>query len=301
VAEFYYAVPLGNHPELIRTQHLLLQWVDQDGVRDIQKPDSFHITLCYVEDDQGADLVSVPLPKMNPFKVMAQRVNYFETPDGYAIHLEVEPSLPLQQIQRRVYRHAADGGAAVSAFGAADVWNPHVTMFYSDGKPAFGRLKTPLSLPVRQFVLSRGEYQVTDRYVLGGLNTMTELKASPYAMILNQLDNAARALNRARNAAYSNQGDRQVINSAVSKIESANNQVSRAARLLAQAKSMRDKRDSAKTSDTLGITAAKERALLRQSLEALAEIAGVPVPVQHTVTKVMDAVRWTHRNIHDGR
>jgi 2'-5' RNA ligase len=132
----YVIIPFFNNEKLTALQNYLKQrFADVKGFEAIQwqDPATFHITLCYHEDIEDADLDGAIITGFSSFEVLAHRENhngleFFSTEDGLALYANVAESEKLRDLQALVYAGFPEAG--ISPHSNPAEWTPHITMAY---------------------------------------------------------------------------------------------------------------------------------------------------------------------------
>jgi 2'-5' RNA ligase len=132
----YVIIPFFNNEKLTALQDYLKQrFADVKGFDAIQwqDPATFHITLCYHEDIEDADLDRAIITGFNSFEIVAHRENhngieFFSTEDGLALYANVAESEKLRTLQALVYAGFPEIG--ISPHSNPAEWTPHITMAY---------------------------------------------------------------------------------------------------------------------------------------------------------------------------
>lgn len=128
MAAKYFNIPLGRLPALVELQNLMRRRLPE-GTK-FNDPDTFHLTLVYVEDDKGVDLnfeeIAAGLPM---FGISGDYVTTFSAnEDGRAVHLRIEQSPQLIYLQSSIYYRAQAAGAKISEFSYPARWRAHITL-----------------------------------------------------------------------------------------------------------------------------------------------------------------------------
>lgn len=165
MAEKYFSIPLGNHPALMEVQQYL-QSVLPDGTQ-WQDPATFHITLVYIVDDMGKELTITP-PTLPAFGIGAWGIDFFATPDGYAVHLAIDRHPVLMALQTVLFYEAFIGGMIVSDKSWPSLYKPHITMAYTSEFPQLDSmsLPTPIHLQIEGFSQTAEGYNEVGNYAL---------------------------------------------------------------------------------------------------------------------------------------
>lgn len=168
MTEKYFSIPLGNNPVLTEVQQYLRSKLPDNT--QYQTPETFHITLVYITDDMGKDAGAITPPALPAFGIGAWGLDYFNTPDGLAIHLAVERNPQLTALQTMLFYGAFWNGMALSDKSWPALWKPHITLAYTpmpeEPLNLSMELPTPVHLQVERFALSEGEYVEIANYPL---------------------------------------------------------------------------------------------------------------------------------------
>lgn len=181
MAEKYFTIPLSNHPALLEVQQYLRAKLPE--VTTWQDPATFHITLVFITDDMGKDASTITPPALPAFGIGAWGLDYFNTPDGLAVHLAVERNPQLTALQTMLFYGAFWNGMALSDKSWPALWKPHITLAYmpmpEEPMNLSMELPTPVHLQAERFALSEGEYVEVANYPL--MMTMPGQAAEPIA------------------------------------------------------------------------------------------------------------------------
>lgn len=158
----YVYLSMANHPHAIEAQTRLrnvntdprIKWVD---------PALFHITLGYTTDiaADGLDSVIRDISPPQEFYVKGGEYLMFDTPDGWAVHIPIEPNTALGNLQSETARLlAAYQSGTMPAYFAAG-YKPHVTLCYvpKDTLPTIPTGKQFTAL-IDRVVIARSGYRV---------------------------------------------------------------------------------------------------------------------------------------------
>ena len=134
MAERYFSVPFPNHPALVQLQNYLRRVLPEGTV--YSDPNTFHLTLLYAEDDNGADLSAVSVPEIPIFGVGGSYVRRFPAGDkGEPVVLETGGNMSLYVLQGALYYAAVAAGAKISALSYPHSYRPHITLAYTAPRP----------------------------------------------------------------------------------------------------------------------------------------------------------------------
>lgn len=168
MTEKYFSIPLGNNPVLMEVQQYLRSKLPENT--QWQTPETFHITLVYITDDMGKDAGAITPPALPAFGIGAWGLDYFNTPDGLAIHLAVERNPQLTALQTMLFYGVFWNGMALSDKSWPALWKPHITLatmpLPEEPLNLSMELPTPVHLQVESFNLSEGEYVEVANYPL---------------------------------------------------------------------------------------------------------------------------------------
>lgn len=132
-------------------------------VKEWQDPDTYHLTLCYVEDVSDGVLAQVmsELPSDLPAALFADHSDWFEdNGDGYPVHLVVNMTTGLQALQQQVAKAFEKHSVVVSPHSQPEQYHPHVTLGYvSAAPPTLPLPATPFELPVKSLEVGRDNYR----------------------------------------------------------------------------------------------------------------------------------------------
>lgn len=118
--------PLPHEPAIKAIQDVVRGLIKGD-VLEWQDPATFHLTLCYASGTiEQTDSVSLDGDLQT---LIVDGVDSFDTPEGYAVHLKIRPSLDITTYQSRLVDSMRNAGMEVSTY--SDVWQPHITLCYA--------------------------------------------------------------------------------------------------------------------------------------------------------------------------
>lgn len=137
---------------ITRIQDVLRGLLKADGVNWIE-PDTFHVTLAYIEDGLLADVQSALPTDPVAFPVLVDGLRVFDAPNGYAIHLTLRKSGELMAAQASLAQNIQQTDAVLSAFSNSDDYQPHITLAYSP-EPVEPFNITPFPLVLKRIEVS---------------------------------------------------------------------------------------------------------------------------------------------------
>lgn len=128
MAAKYFNIPLGNLPALVELQNMLRRKLPEGTIYNA--PDTFHLTLVYVEDDKGIDLMFEEIASGLPvFGFTGDFVSTFEKRgENVPVILRIERSPQLIYLQSSIYYRAMAAGAKISQFSYPSRWRPQITL-----------------------------------------------------------------------------------------------------------------------------------------------------------------------------
>ena len=132
-SEAFAYIPLPNNPDILRVQRELKKIFVDDRI-EWQSAPTLHITLCYaklVSDEAIEKMVSlIDLERVEIQPVQGNGLEYFETPDGKALHIPILNTSVLDAIQYDIYSAFLSEAYDLSDFSKPELWKPHVTLAY---------------------------------------------------------------------------------------------------------------------------------------------------------------------------
>lgn len=126
-------IPLGNNADILRVQRELKQRFTDDRI-EWQSAPTLHVTLCYagiVSDsaiEKMSTLINLEQTELQP--VQSEEIDYFDTPDGKALHIPILKITTLDAIQADVYSAFQTEAYDLSAYSLPANWKPHITLAY---------------------------------------------------------------------------------------------------------------------------------------------------------------------------
>lgn len=161
--EQYFTIPLGNHPSLVEAQNLLRRAMPEMQFVD---PATFHVTLVYIEDTNGANLSEGnATPDLPLFGIGSWGIDAFATDQGYAINLRMERSPQLTYLQSALYYKAVGAGAKIGEYSYPARFRPHITLAYAPDEPQYYDYGT-VHLEIDRYILSGPEYTPIAEWLL---------------------------------------------------------------------------------------------------------------------------------------
>jgi len=129
VAKKFFSIPLGNLPALVEMQNLLRRRLPEGTTYN--DPATFHMTLVFVEDDKGIDLMFDDIARGLP--VFGVSGDYMTTLGGdenrgLAVVLRVERNPQLIYLQSSIYYNTQARGATISQYSYPARWRAHITL-----------------------------------------------------------------------------------------------------------------------------------------------------------------------------
>lgn len=158
----FISIPLKLDGNLVALQERIKQEIGAESI-EFQAPETLHVTLIYIPNISDADLTdALQSFRMRPIEIRATQFALFENVDGdgmeRALHLVVEPSVELRDLQAELYYALDDRGVAMSEYSQPSQYKPHITLGYLEPGIDF----SPFSFEYRRIVIemavSRGEY-----------------------------------------------------------------------------------------------------------------------------------------------
>jgi 2'-5' RNA ligase len=133
-----------------------------------QDPARFHLTLVHVPDISDDDLDAVLADLMGlpaAFQVEMVESTTLYSVNGIPLVLRVNPNPALVRLQSDLVRAIKARGRAVSTYSEPEEYEPHVTLALDLQPPEAmpGDIDEPFRLWVREFVITRNDYQETRR------------------------------------------------------------------------------------------------------------------------------------------
>lgn len=129
---------ISDAPAIAQVRETILRL----GATGLVQPDGYHVTLVYSHGDLPPSYTAAPLPIST---VTVVGIDSFDTPDGYAVHLVVQPTAPLVAAQQALYQSM--DGMERSPYSEPASYRPHITLAYSTNKIEATSLE-PFDLPV---------------------------------------------------------------------------------------------------------------------------------------------------------
>lgn len=127
----------------------------EDGLQlDWSDPESYHVTLVgfYCGDEEPA--LAYP-PFGQGYGLTASQLGYFNSEDGYSLHLAIDPDMMLKDYQAMLAALVRWNGYELSAYSEPDMWTPHITLGYSEAPlEALPILQAPVMIPTGSVALS---------------------------------------------------------------------------------------------------------------------------------------------------
>lgn len=169
MAKQYFSIPLPNYPALVELQDYLKKELPDATYQD---PATFHITLAYVEDDLGQDLSDVAVAENLPaFIAMGDYITKYETPDGYAVVLEITKNPQLIYLQAAIFYELKQRGVTLSGYSWPNLWRAHITLAYQENvsdEDRYQHIYMPgyAFVPVDGYSISGDGYQTVARHSL---------------------------------------------------------------------------------------------------------------------------------------
>lgn len=161
----FFNIPLANQPQLLDIQQWLRGKLPANAV--FNDPSTFHITLVYVPDGDMETVQQVQVPNNLPiFGLGASLIDAFDTPEGYAVHLRVEPSPTLNYLQSALFYAVKAMGMDVGSHSIPNAYKPHITLATVNEYPDLYSDFFPLHFTVTEFAATMDDYQVAQRYQL---------------------------------------------------------------------------------------------------------------------------------------
>jgi HK97 family phage major capsid protein len=109
------------------------------GVGEFTKPEELHVTLVYCTSggpEQATAWMQAGLNEQgDPLPLRVTGFGVFDTPDGHAIHLQIEPSPELVKLQTEQAQKAQAAGFTLSEYSQPAAYTPHITLAYVNDIP----------------------------------------------------------------------------------------------------------------------------------------------------------------------
>jgi len=117
--------------------------------------EDIHVTLIS-SNDAFLHEIQESLP-LNPaaFSITIDGIDSFDTPDGFAVHLTIRQEGSLVATQAAFAMMAEEKGAHISPFSEIDVYNPHITLCYTN--------KAVEQIDITPFTLLLNRIEVTNK------------------------------------------------------------------------------------------------------------------------------------------
>lgn len=158
----YFIIPLYSHAGLVEYQDYLR---DKLPGAEFVNPETFHITLLYMPDGRGDNELNVPTA-LPIFGLGGEWMDWFETPDGYAVHVRINATPQLTYLQAALFYEVRLRGINIGTNSWPGLYKPHVTLAYTKEQPPIIEPPLPLHFHVDRFELSKDEYQTVQTYPL---------------------------------------------------------------------------------------------------------------------------------------
>jgi 2'-5' RNA ligase len=151
-------IPLVNNREVLRIQRELKERFPDERI-DWQIPSTFHVTLCHaqtVTDTAIANFAS--LLRAEQIELHGAFLDVFETPDGKALHIRLEDTTLLDDVQRHVYEAFKLSADGISPFSIPEAYKPHITLAYMPNDVPFEMEAVSFSTLAYSLEVSRNDY-----------------------------------------------------------------------------------------------------------------------------------------------
>jgi 2'-5' RNA ligase len=170
MAERYFSIPLPNHAGLSELTAYLRTALPEAGTR-YADPATWHITLVYVPDagEDAGDLEQVEVAAAPVFGLGGSSFRLFETPEGSAVTMRIDPSPQLTYLQAAIFYAVRALGLETSAYSWPGLYQPHVTLAYTERMPEGGYIDFPyysMHLQVDEYALTGPDYAALRRFPL---------------------------------------------------------------------------------------------------------------------------------------
>lgn len=171
-----YAV-LGYFDDVKPIQHFA------DALRGILHPDTkwvnsdeWHVTLLQSDDAHFAAIQESLPTNPGAFSVTIDGMDWFDTNDGYALHLTLRQEGALPAVQSALAQTALENGITISPFSVPSHYKPHITLCYGVGSTDAFDI-TPFSLLINRIEVSNAAHEtiiqhnlkIADHYI-GGID-----------------------------------------------------------------------------------------------------------------------------------
>lgn len=167
----FFNIPLPNHEGLIEVQQYLKTELPEATFQD---PETFHITLVHVEDSGDKDLSAIEIPYVPIFGVGGERIRVFNTVDGYAVTLAIEPTAQLIHLQALLFNKMRAMGIAVSTHSWAGLFKPHVTLARTPIESSWVDIPAMVHFQIDRFVLTAEGFEELASFPLAATTAMGE-------------------------------------------------------------------------------------------------------------------------------
>lgn len=153
---------LAHHPDIAALQGFVQRF---SGPGNYEDPATFHITALYINSISDHDLIELlewsQDVGFSPFTVSANRLDVFETDDGRALHIVIEPNDLLIAAQAALHHRfvSAGYGDELSPFSDPTRYKPHVTLVYLPEDAPVPDVTFDLEFDVSKLVFARDEYE----------------------------------------------------------------------------------------------------------------------------------------------
>jgi 2'-5' RNA ligase len=124
------------------------------------EPDDFHITLVYCYGYTADGLIEPLIWAREGYAVLLDGLDFFDTPDGYAIHLTVRWDSASVVYQEELAANAEASGYELSEHSVPADWHPHVTLCYAPKPIKPVQLTKPIPLRITAIELSGDNHEV---------------------------------------------------------------------------------------------------------------------------------------------
>lgn len=173
----FVSLPLGARDELVSLQRKLKEQLTIGGI-EWQEPDTFHVTLCYVESIEDTELDQSIIESGKQLSIRIAHIGQFNNQDGRPLVLFVDHDENLDQLQASIYQQF-ENNDTVSPYSIPRSWQPHITMAYiPNGQDIPAIDIEPFTLGVDEVAYQKGEYEDYARVSLKSAHNHTHDKLS---------------------------------------------------------------------------------------------------------------------------
>lgn len=156
----YAYIPLANNPDIIRLIQRLKNRFNDERI-EWQAAPTYHVTLCYAQLISN-DVIDQMAKLLRPFEVELHGayLDVFETPEGKALHIRLDDTQALSDLQAHVYNVFSmlpNGG--LSEFSKPESYKPHITLAYLPNDIEWEVGPVSFRALVDCVIVGRGDYE----------------------------------------------------------------------------------------------------------------------------------------------